>query len=104
MFLVALLLAQAAPFDTKADFLDLAKQHCAGEWPNDFSMQNYCLKGQAEGMLRFKAASDTIGKPLEKALEKCTEQWTKARVPDWSMIGYCAKNQADDYLKINASR
>ncbi|MES2902829.1 MAG: hypothetical protein V4696_01465 [Pseudomonadota bacterium] len=102
MFVIALLIAQAAPFDTKADYLELAKQHCAGEWPNDFAMQGYCVKGQAEGMLKFKAASASVGKPLEKALEKCTEQWTKNRLPDWAMIGYCANNQAEAYLKLNS--
>ncbi len=102
MFLIALALAQAAPFDTKADFMGLARQHCAGEWPSDFAMQKHCLKGQAEGMLKFKTASDSVGRPLDKALEKCTEEWTKARVPNWQMIGYCAGKQAEAYRSLNS--
>ncbi len=104
MFLIALALAQVAPFDTKADYIALARQHCAGAWANDFEMQEHCMKQQAAGMVKFKAASDSVGKPLEKALEKCTEQWTKNRLPDWDMIGHCAQKQADSYLALNAAR
>ncbi len=100
--LLAFILVQLAPFDVKADFVALAKTHCRAEWPDDFQMQGYCLKQQAEGMLKLKAASDSIGKPLEKALEKCTEEWTKERVPDWQMIGHCAETQADAFRKLNS--
>lgn len=85
------------PFDVKADYMVLARQHCQREWPNDFQMQGYCLKEQAKGMMQFKAVSDSIGKPIEKALENCTEQWTKDRLPDWQMIGHCALEQAAAY-------
>lgn len=103
MLLIALALAQAAPFDVKADYVELARQHCRTEWPNDFRMQEHCLKGQAAGMVQFKAVSDEIGKPLEKALETCTEEWTKDHIPDWRMIGYCATKQADAYRALNSA-
>ncbi len=103
MLLIALALAQAAPFDTKANFIDLARTHCRGEWANDFQMQEACLKWQAQGMMDFKNASDAVGKPLEKALEKCTEEWTKNRIPDWQMIGWCAKQQETAYRRLNGS-
>ncbi len=103
MLLIALALTQAAPFDTKADFVVMARQYCAAEWPNDFAMQSACLKWQAEGMLKFKAANDSGGKPLEKSLEKCTEEWTKNRVPNWQMIGWCAERQVTAYQELNGS-
>jgi hypothetical protein len=101
MFLFALALAQTAPFDTKADYVELARTHCASEWPDNFEMQGYCMKQQATGMLAFKEASDSIGKPLEKALERCTEEWTKDRLPNWEMIGYCATKQAEAYRNLH---
>ena len=101
MILLALALAAQAPFDTKADYIQLARQHCTRAWPDDFQMQGYCLRGQAEGMLKFKQASEETGKPLEKALERCTEEWTSDRLPDWSMIGYCAEKQAQSYRALN---
>lgn len=101
MLWIALLAAQVAPFDVKADLGVLARIHCQHEWPDNFEMQAYCLKGQRQGMAEFKAASDAFGKPLEKALEKCAEEWTKLRVPNWEMIGYCAKNQAEAYRSLS---
>jgi hypothetical protein len=63
MFLFALALAQAAPFDTKADYVELARTHCASEWPDNFEMQGYCMKQQATGCWQFKEAATAIGKP-----------------------------------------
>lgn len=102
MLLIALALTQA-PFDTKANFVELARVHCRGEWPADFQMQEFCLKGQAKGMVQFKAVSDELGKRIEPTLEKCTEEWTKNRIPDWQMIGFCAKTQADAFRRLNSS-
>jgi hypothetical protein len=101
MLLIALALAQAAPFDVKADYSALARTHCRREWPDDFRMQDYCFTQQVQGMAEFKAASEAIGKPLERALEKCVEEWTKDRIPDFQMIGYCAKTQAESYRRVN---
>lgn len=101
MLLIALALAQAAPFDVKADYGELAAVHCAREWPDDFQMQAYCRHQQNIGMAQFKAVSDDIGKPIEKALEKCTEEWTRDRIPDFQMIGHCAVEQGVAWHRIN---
>lgn len=103
MILIALALAQAAPFDMDADYVQLARQFCAKEWPDNFEMQSYCLKQQATGMLQFKAVSDELGKPIEKTLEHCTEEWTKDRLPDFAMIGHCATRQADAFRSLHPS-
>jgi hypothetical protein len=42
------------------------------------------VKQHAAGMLQFKAVSDELGKPIEKALERCTEEWTKDRLPNFA--------------------
>lgn len=101
MFLIALALAQAAPFDIKADYGELAKQHCAKEWPADFTMQRHCLQQQVAGMQKVKAVYDDLGDAFNPTLEKCVEEWTKDRIPDWQMIGYCAGQQAEAYRQIN---
>lgn len=50
---IALLAVQAPPFDMKS-VPALMRQHCSAEWPDDFQMQDYCLKQQVEGMAQFK--------------------------------------------------
>lgn len=93
--------AQAsAPFDARNSY-SLARQHCAAEWPNDFAMQKHCLETQVEGMRKFVASSRSVGRPLDKALEKCVEQWTKSGRPDFMMIGHCAEEQAEAYRNLN---
>lgn len=58
MFVVALLLSGAqatGPFDPyKSE--ELAKQHCSAKWPDDFEMQEYCVKQQSQGMHDFAEA------------------------------------------------
>lgn len=103
LFALALALAQAAPFDTSADYGALARGHCAREWPDDFQMQSYCYRQQHVGMLQFKAISDDLGKTIEKALEQCAEAWTRGGLPDWQMIGHCAVEQGTAYRRINES-
>lgn len=101
MLLVALALAQTAPFDVQADYGALAREHCRREWPGDFQMQRYCQHQQNVGMLQFKAVSDDLDKAIEPALERCAEDWTHDRLPDWQMIGYCAIQQGTAYRRIN---
>jgi hypothetical protein len=100
VLLVAFALAQAAPFDTSADYLALAKEHCRREWPADFQMQEHCFGGQVRGMAQFKAVSDDLGKAIEPALETCAEEWTRERLPDWQMIGHCAVTQAEAFRRL----
>lgn len=100
MLLIALALAQAAPFDVKGDYAAMARTHCRREWPDDFRMQEHCLEQQVKGLQEFLDAA-AVGKPLDKALRTCVEEWTKERVPDFQMIGYCAKQQAEAWRRIN---
>lgn len=99
--LLALALAAAQPFDTKADYGALAREHCAIEWPDDFQMQAHCWREQNRGMLQFKGVAEEFGPRLHKALEKCTEDWTKDGLPDWQMIGFCAVEQARGYIQVS---
>jgi hypothetical protein len=47
--LVALNSAPAVAQTTWNDVLPQVKQHCAKEWPDDYSMQAYCIKKQRAG-------------------------------------------------------
>jgi hypothetical protein len=99
VLLVAFALAQA-PFDVKADYLVLAREHCRREWRDVPRMQAHCFDGQVLGMAQFKGVSDRLGKAIEPALETCTEEWTKERLPDWQMIGHCAVSQAEAFRRL----
>jgi hypothetical protein len=102
VFWLAMAAAQAPPFDMK-NVQSLMKQHCATEWPDNFQMQEFCIQQQIKGMADFKAASESVGRPLDAALEKCVEEWTEHGVPNWQMIGFCSKQQADSYLRLHPS-
>lgn len=65
-------------------------------------MQDFCIGAQNRGMSAFREVALSLGKPIEKALEKCAEDWAKNSIPDWEMIGFCARQQASAYYKINA--
>lgn len=101
MLLAFLLMAvEPPPFDPKANLGELARRHCRGEWPDDFQMQQYCFEQQVKGMGQFKAVWEAVGKPIERALENCTREWTEAGVPDWQMIGYCAEQQEKGWRAV----
>ena len=102
--LPALLLAAAPvpPFDM-TNVADLRRQHCAAEAPDDFFLQETCIKMEIDGMAGFAAASKAIGRPLDAALEKCVEDHTANGIPSWFLIGTCAKMQADSYRNLHAA-
>jgi hypothetical protein len=97
---LALAATDAPPFDIKQSEA-LNRQFCAGEWPNDFRMQDYCFSRLWKGWASLSPRAAPIGRPLDQALENCVEEWTKAGVPDFRMIGYCAKHQAEAYRKVH---
>jgi hypothetical protein len=88
------------PFDENR-LVDLARQHCAAEWRDDFEMQAYCLKKQADGMGVYQSARASVGPALNGAVVHCLEEWTTAGVPDFEMIGYCVRKQADAYRQLH---
>ncbi len=100
MLLIALALAQSAPFDIRGDYAGMIRKHCSIEWPEDYRMQEYCADQQNVGMREVKRAYDEFGSRIAPTIENCVSQWTRDRLPDWAMIGYCARQQADSYRRL----
>ena len=74
-------------------------QLCHEEWPNDFSMEEYCQNNQREDLqafrrlvLQYRGSSDFI----DPIVRRCTEEWTKGSVLiDYSMVDYCTRNEVE---------
>lgn len=79
----------------------LLRQKCATDWPQDFTMQETCLKMQAEGALALKDIDDRYGDLFNKQVERCVDDWTKVGVPDFSMIATCSKMQIESYFRLH---
>ncbi|MEJ2082073.1 MAG: hypothetical protein P8Y94_07835 [Acidobacteriota bacterium] len=97
--------AKEAPADsakTNSEKLDVAaeiKEHCAEEWPDDFSMRAYCQKKAVESLQELKSVLEKPPIPegaLSQVFAKCREQWRK----DWAMVNYCVKKQIEGYRQI----
>ena len=68
------------------------KAHCIAEWPDDFSMQAYCMEQNREGFDGFnRLAEVNAGTILEPALARCVEEWAV----QWDMVEYCATQQIE---------
>lgn len=68
------------------------RAHCEGEWPDDFSMQAYCIEQNQQGFDGFKKlAAMNAGTVLEPAFAGCIEEWGI----QWDMVEYCASQQRD---------
>ncbi|HEY8593278.1 MAG TPA: HIRAN domain-containing protein [Sphingomicrobium sp.] len=94
---------KAPPFDMSR-IGELRRQRCAAEYPDSFTMQRLCQQAEIDGMRRFRDASQRVGRPLNKALERCVEEYTTAGIPNFTLIGLCAQSEADSYLAFNPER
>ena len=66
------------------------KLHCANEWPNDFSMQDYCVSQNKSGYRGYMAlASGNKDPEMKPAFSNCQAEWGI----QWDMVEYCAKQQ-----------
>ena len=70
----------SGPFEPDVRISDF----CRNKWPNDYSMEEYCVKGQE------KAKSEARGRTItDRIAQHCASKW-----PDnWEMFLYCAKQQ-----------
>jgi hypothetical protein len=92
VFLLALL---AHPVSAE-DVGDWIKQRCTRDWPNDYSMQVFCIRQQIEGAKEFRqlANGEASNGDLRGILATCLEQWGgDAKNADWPMISYCYREQ-----------
>lgn len=87
-------IASAIPVEPRRNIRAEAKTHCMAEWPDDLSMQAYCLRKATAGASTFAAITARHqGNPaMQRALARCIEEWSDDSI-DWSMIAYCAGKQ-----------
>jgi hypothetical protein len=76
---------------------------CAKEWPNDFRMQEYCIKQQIDGWRRVGSMIDRAPAGLKTAYGQCAIDWRWGKGDneyDWRMVAYCMEKQRDAYTRV----
>lgn len=75
------------------------KEYCAEDWPNDYSMQEFCVDQQTEAALKLKAVIERYqgapNSPEYRALGKCVEDWEKGTSYDFTMVEFCWNQQVE---------
>ena len=72
--------------------VDAAKEYCAKEWEDDFSMQEFCLDQIKTGFDKFVALYQSEEDPVMiEAFSNCRDEWGI----DWGMVHFCAEQQID---------
>jgi hypothetical protein len=76
--------------------------HCEQQWPDDFSMREYCIDQQERALaeLRRGRPADIPQDVFRTIRQKCAAQWPQ----DVSMRHYCEEEQFKAYRKIQARR
>ena len=76
------------------------RQHCAREWPEDYSMRNYCIGRQRDALAILKQGRphDIPEDVFERIRSRCAAEWPE----DYSMRQYCEKQQFDSYRELEA--
>ncbi|WP_341888552.1 toll/interleukin-1 receptor domain-containing protein [Variovorax sp. YR752] len=81
---------------------EIIAQHCEREWPDDFSMREYCVTQQQEAVqkLRQGRPSDIPEDVFHKIRRKCAREWPD----DFSMRQYSEEQQIAAYRKLHVRR
>ena len=66
---------------------------CAGDWPADFAMQEYCQKKHREGYTNLIKIWPEVLPKIGHAAVQCVFDWSEDLVFDWRMIHYCVNRQ-----------
>lgn len=75
------------------------RENCAADWPDDYSMQEFCINQQVEAAQRLNAVIERYGTKGETAesrvLDKCASDWQKGDGFDYTMVEFCWNQQAE---------
>lgn len=84
--------------DEFADADDIIERHCESQWPNDFSMRDYCIDQQEQALaeLRRGRPADVSEDVFRRIRTKCAREWPD----DFSMRQYCEEEQFKAYRKL----
>ncbi|MDX8443866.1 hypothetical protein [Mesorhizobium australafricanum] len=74
------------------------KAGCAAEWPDDYSMQEFCIDNQSKSLSQVADIYHSNQDDQERAiLAKCYKDWRTATGSNWVMVEFCYQQQHDAY-------
>jgi len=90
------------PIPTRMEIERDILRHCAGQYPEDFTMQAACTRNARRGAadwieIRGRYSPST---GMDRALAKCRKTYSGSGEADWTMIGACARNQERGYREV----
>lgn len=82
--------------DSEAE--QVIRRHCEREWPDDYTMRNYCLKQQREALAVLEQGRpDDIPEEVFAGIRsKCANEWPE----DYNMRRYCEQQQFNSYREL----
>ncbi|MDK1386379.1 hypothetical protein QN224_13265 [Sinorhizobium sp. 8-89] len=89
-----------------ADEIDNIRGRCVAQWPDKYSMQEFCIKQQENSLttvLSFYHGEASTGK-MRKIMVSCMEDWgLPEEKADWHMIEFCYKQELDSYRTLSGN-
>jgi hypothetical protein len=89
---------QAASEDKYSEAEQVIRSCCESQWPDDYTMRNYCISQQREAVDALKRGRpDDIPQGVFAGIRsKCAADWPE----DYNMRLYCEKQQIDSYRDL----
>lgn len=76
-------------------------EHCRAEWPEDYSMQNWCKERQESAANELRSRGGSSGGVGSRAFrtirDRCREEWPG----DFAMQNWCEERQIEGYKSFN---
>lgn len=81
---------------------DIIEQHCGRQWPDDFSMQAYCLDQQRQAVVKLREGGpvDIPDEVFNSIRLKCANEWPD----DYSMRVYCEEQQVTAFRRVQKTK
>jgi len=88
--------------------LHAMSRRCEREWPNDFKMQEYCVKQQTAASIEVSKIWRTLAAGgnarLKAPFAQCTLDWADGDTWDYTMVLYCYRQQESGLQAMDRSR
>jgi TIR domain len=99
---VPLVPKQTASGDEYADAQAMIEKHCAGEWPDDYSMRAFCMEQQERALTQLRAGrpQDVPEDVFRKVRQRAAEQWPR----DFSMRLFTEQQEFQSYRRLQNRR
>jgi hypothetical protein len=76
---------------------------CEKEWPDEFSMQEFCIKEETASHRALERVKSNVvdGHPVgQKIFRKCLREWSDD-LTEWSMVKYCVDEEIGSYNRLH---